>query len=60
MMSVFLMLIIAVIVAGVLWWLISFIPVPEPFNRLAKGLIMIALVFFIVMQLWGLRGALLK
>ena len=58
MASIFIACIIAVIVAGLAYWLISFLPVPEPFNRLAKGLIICAVVLFIIVTLWGARGQL--
>ncbi|HKW14156.1 MAG TPA: hypothetical protein VJS69_06705 [Candidatus Krumholzibacteria bacterium] len=57
-MTIFIMLLIAVVVAGILWWLLSFLPLGEPFNRLARGLIIIGLIFYVIYTLWGLRAAL--
>jgi hypothetical protein len=56
--SVFVVLVVAVIIAGICWWLLSFLPLPEPFNRLARGLIIIGLVLFIIVTLYGARGLL--
>jgi hypothetical protein len=58
MSGIFVTLIIAVLIAGVLYWLLTFLPIPEPFNRLAQGLIVIGLIFYIILTLWGARGAL--
>lgn len=58
MTALFLTLIVAVIVAGILYWLLSFLPLTDPFKRLVNGLIVICLILFIVMKLWAARGLL--
>ncbi len=56
MIHLFVVLIVACLVAGLFWWLLSFLPLPDPFGRLARGLIVICLIFFIIATLWGARG----
>ena len=49
--SVFIALIVAVVIAGLLWWLLTFLPLPEPFPRLVRGLILVGLVLYIIPDL---------
>jgi hypothetical protein len=58
MLTVLVTLLIGVIVAGILYWLVSFLPLAEPFNRLVSGLIIIGLILFIIVTLFGARGLL--
>ena len=58
--SVFIALVIAVVIAGLLYWLLTFLPIPAPFNRLVQGLIVVGLILYIIITLWGARGLLPK
>jgi hypothetical protein len=53
-------LVIYVIVIGavcwLLWWLISFIGVPEPFSKIARGIIAVVAVLFLISLLLSLVG----
>jgi len=49
-------LLIAIVIAGLLYWLIKFLPLDEPFRQLARGVIIIGLVAYIIVRLWAVRG----
>jgi len=55
-------LIIYIIILGVIWWLldylISALPVPEPFAKVARILLVVVAVLIIVMLLLNLVGGL--
>ena len=40
--------VLVIIVAGVVAWLIDYIPMKEPYKRIAQGLIVVAIVFWLV------------
>ena len=54
--GLFIILIIAVIAAGIAYWLLSFLPLPAPFDRLVRGLVIVGLVLYILATLYGARG----
>ncbi len=48
-----------IIVGGIcwlLWWLIGYIGLPEPFNKIAMAVIAVVAVFFLINLLLGLGG----
>lgn len=49
------MLVVYVIVAGMifylLWWLVGYVGLPEPFNKVARVLIAVVAVVFLIMLL---------
>lgn len=47
-MNVVLYLIIAGLVFGLLWWLVSYCNVPEPFNKAARVVLAVLAVFVII------------
>jgi len=53
-------LLITVIVVGLicwlLWWLISYIGLPEPFNKIARVLIALVAVFFLINAILQVAG----
>ena len=59
-MNELLSLVVWVIVAGaicaLLWWLVDFIGLPEPFRKVAKGVIAVVAVIFLINLLLGLVG----
>lgn len=59
MSSIFIVCIIAVVIAALCYWLLSFLPLEEPFNRLIRGLIIIGLILFILVTLYNGRGAII-
>jgi hypothetical protein len=60
MLATLIQLVVYLVVVGlVLWlltWLIDYIPVPDPFNRVAKIVIMIVGVLIVCYVLLGLVG----
>lgn len=52
-------LILLMIVGGVcwlLWWLVGYIGLPEPFNKVARVIIAVVAVLFLINLLLGLAG----
>lgn len=63
MITLLIQLLILCVVVGLVWWLLDFIPVPEPLNKVAKVVIMVValiVVIYILLTLAGIapRGAL--
>jgi len=51
-------LLVAVIVFGLLFWLISFLPLPEPFGMIAYVVLVIIAVIWVINMLRGSSGRL--
>ncbi len=49
-------LIIAGLIFGMLWWLIGYCGIPEPFNKLARVILAILAVMICIGLLMGLMG----
>lgn len=49
-------LLVVGLIVWLLLWLIDYVPVPEPFNRVAKIIIMVAAVLIVIFVLLGLIG----
>ena len=53
-------LLVWVIVIGLifwlLWWLLSYVGLPEPFNKVARVILAVAAVLFLINVLLGLAG----
>jgi hypothetical protein len=43
-------------VCWLLWWLVGFIGLPEPFNKVARGIIAVVAVVLLINLLLGLAG----
>ena len=56
MLAALIQLLIILIVIGVVWWLLDFVPVPEPLNRLAKVVTIVIGVIVIIYTLLHLAG----
>ena len=52
-MSLIFGLVVVVLIAGFLFWLIQFLPVAEPFISIAKGLIVLCVVLYVLAVLFG-------
>lgn len=59
MLSLLVTIIIALIIAGVAIWLLSFINLDAKIQQLIRGLILLFAVLFVILELWKARGALL-
>ena len=60
MLETLVALIIYLIVIGavcwLLWWLIGFVGIPEPFNKLARGIVAVVAVLLLISVLLSLVG----
>lgn len=58
MLTILVTIFIIVLVGGLLYWLVSLLPLPEPFKQLAIGVVLIGTILFIIVELWAMRGML--
>lgn len=58
MLTILVTIFIIVLVGGLLYWLVSLLPLPEPFKQLAIGVVLIGTILFIIVELWTMRGLL--
>jgi hypothetical protein len=56
MIDVLIYVIILALVIGLAYWLVDYLPVPDPLNRILKVVIMIIAVIAIIYLLMGLAG----
>ena len=56
LMHILIQLIVIGLVCWLLWWLIGYIGLPEPFNKVARVLIAVVAVFFLINVVLGLGG----
>ncbi len=56
LIHILIVLIIAGAIVWLLWWLIGYIGLPEPFNKIARGVIAVVAVLFLINLLLGLAG----
>jgi len=43
-------------IAWLLWWLVGFVGLPEPFNKIARGIIAVVCVIILINVLLGFAG----
>ena len=55
-LSCFIWLIVVGLICWLLWWLIGYIGLPEPFNKVARVLIAVVAVVFLINALLTLVG----
>jgi hypothetical protein len=56
MISTLIYLLVLLLCIGVIWWVLDYIPVPEPLNRLAKIVVVVLGALAIIMVLLNLTG----
>jgi len=56
LLSLLLTLVVVGLICYLLWWLIGFIGLPEPFNKVARVLIAVFAVIFLINLLLGFGG----
>lgn len=56
MESLLISIVIAMLVFGVLFWIISVIPIPEPFGRIAQVVLGVVLLIWLIRLLLPLSG----
>lgn len=49
-------LIVAGLVCWLVWWLIGYVGLPEPFNKVARVIVAVIAVLFLVNVLLGMTG----
>jgi hypothetical protein len=54
LVSVIVYLIVLGLICGLLWWLIDYVGLPEPFHRVAKVLIAVLAVVVVIFLLLGI------
>jgi hypothetical protein len=56
MINILLQVLILCVVVGVVWWVLDFVPVPDPLNKIAKVVIMVVAIVILVYLLIGLAA----
>lgn len=56
LVSAVIWVLIAGVICGLLWWLINYLAVPEPFGKVARALIAIIAVVFLINALLTVVG----
>lgn len=56
LLSVLIHLLVIALVCWLLWWLIGFIGLPEPFNKVARAIVAVIAVVLVINLLLGLTG----
>jgi hypothetical protein len=56
LLSLLIWLVIGGLIFWLLWWFIGFVGIPEPFNKVARVLVGLAAVVFLINLLLGLAG----
>jgi multisubunit Na+/H+ antiporter MnhE subunit len=57
MLELLLSLVIFALILGVLWWIVSILPLPEPFPRILQVVIVVIAVIYLIYFLMGLIGS---
>jgi hypothetical protein len=47
---------IIILVLGLAWWLLSYLPIPEPFGQIIRVILIIIAILVVVSVLWPLAG----
>lgn len=56
LMHILLQIIIVAVVCWLLWWLIGYAGLPQPFDKVCRILIAVVAVFFLINLMLGLGG----
>lgn len=56
LISILVTLVIVGLIAFLCWWFIDFCGLPEPFNKVAKVIVALAVLVFLIDLLMGLNG----
>lgn len=57
LMGVLIQIIVIGAVCGILWWLLGYLGLPEPFAKVGRGVIAVVAAFFLINLLLGLSGS---
>lgn len=56
LVSLLVQVIVVALICWLLWWLVAYIGLPEPFNKIARVVIAIIAVLFLINALLSLAG----
>ena len=56
MLGTLIYLLVVCVVIGLVWWVVDYLPVPEPLNKLIKVVSIVIGVIIIIYALLGLAG----
>lgn len=56
LVSLLIQVIVVALICWLLWWLVAYIGLPEPFNKIARVVIAIIAVIFLINALLSLTG----
>ena len=56
MIDLLVMIVVVGLICWLLWWFVGYIALPEPFNKVARILIALVAVIFLINLLLGLAG----
>jgi hypothetical protein len=56
MINILITLLIIAVVVGLIWWVLDYLPVPDPLNRIAKVVSMVIAIVFVIILLLRLAG----
>lgn len=51
-----LLIIVAAAIMWLLWWLVGYLGIPQPFNKIANGVIAVGSVFVLIAILFDVAG----
>ena len=57
MIAALIHVLIILVVLGLIWWLLTYLPLPEPFGQIIRVLMIIIAVIAVISVLWPLAGA---
>lgn len=57
LLSAFIQILVVALICWLLWWLISYIGLPQPFDKVLRVLIAIAAVIFLINAILSLMGS---
>lgn len=56
LISLLIQFLVIALVCWLLWWLVGFIGLPEPFNKIARAIVAVIAVVFIINLLLSISG----
>jgi hypothetical protein len=56
MINSLIQLLIIALVCGVIWWIMDWLPVPEPFNKIVKVVTVVVFLIVVIYILLGISG----
>lgn len=56
MITVLLHIVIILVVLGLIWWLLSLLPLPSPFDQIIRVVLIIIAILVVVSLIWPLAN----